>query len=104
MIVLYVHIHGAVFVPPEGDAVVGAQSDRVTPRPVALQGVEVRAGIVHVLGPFGGFQRRQDSPQLSNPLAVQALRLTPGPVVPERLVPNASNRDGKVTAASGIVK
>ena len=35
---------------------------------------------------------------------VQAPRLTPGPVVPERLVPNASNHDGKVTAAGGIVK
>ena len=44
-------------IPSEGEAVVGRQADGVAARPIALQGMEVRPGVVHVLWPLGGFER-----------------------------------------------
>ena len=72
--------------------------------PVALQGMKVRSGIVHLLRPVRGFERRENSAQLPCPLGVQTLRLALGPVVAKRLVPNASDHDRKVRARGGSVK
>ena len=102
--VLYVYIYRAVVVPAEGDAHIGGNPNGVAACPVALQGVEVRSGIVHLLRPVGGFERRQDPSQLPYPLGVQALRLPLGPIVAKRLVPNATDDALKVSECGESVK
>ena len=68
------------------------------------QGMEVRSGIVHVFGTFGGFERRGDPPRLPSPSGVDASCLPPGPVVAKPPVPKAADHDVRVRTRDNVVR
>ena len=66
--------------------------------------MEGRSGVAHPFRFIGSFEGGEDPPQFPYPFCIQAPRLAFGPIVPERLVPNAPDHACRIAGHRRFVK